>query len=66
MIVWHKLMDALLESDPLLAAKRTADIKRYTVRRWQKIHGTPLTHSRSSSISATSRTETSPRNSVCS
>lgn len=42
MIVWHKLMDALLESDPLLAAKRTADIKRYTVRRWQKIHGTPL------------------------
>ena len=42
MIVWHKLMDALLESDPLLAAKRTADIKRCTVRRWQKIHGTPL------------------------
>ena len=35
MIVWHKLMDALLESDPLLAAKRTADIKRYTVRRWR-------------------------------
>ena len=42
MTVWHKLMDVLLESDPLLAAKRTADIKRYTVRRWQKIHGTPL------------------------
>ena len=40
--MWHKLMDALLESDTLLAAKRTADIKRYTVRRWQKIHGTPL------------------------
>ena len=29
--MWHKLMDALLESDTLLAAKRTADIKRYTV-----------------------------------
>ena len=40
--MWHKLMDALLESDTLLAAKRTADIKRYTVQRWQKIHGTPL------------------------